>query len=71
MMRRNVVLVSALVLSSCIAPALDATKPYVPTTTSWAVRTPEGAGMNAGKLQEAVDYALAHETTQIPDDPGV
>ena len=27
--------------------------------------------MSAAKLQEAVDYALAHETTQIPNDPGV
>jgi CubicO group peptidase (beta-lactamase class C family) len=70
-MRRNVVLGSALVLGACIAPALDATKPYVPTATSWAVRTPGEAGMSAAKLQEAVDYALAHETTQIPDDPGV
>ena len=27
--------------------------------------------MDPVKLQEAVDYTLAHETTQIPDDPGV
>jgi CubicO group peptidase (beta-lactamase class C family) len=27
--------------------------------------------MDPVKLQQAVDYTLAHETTQIPDDPGV
>jgi len=45
---------------------------YVPEAgDAWQTRSPEELGMNAAKLQEAVRYALAHETTQIPDDPGV
>jgi len=46
--------------------------PYVPGAgDAWEARAPEAMGMNAALLQEAVDYTLAHETTDIPDDPGV
>ena len=45
---------------------------YVPLPgNGWETRTPEEMGMNAAILQRAVDYTMAHETTQIPDDPGV
>ena len=45
---------------------------YVPERGSaWESREPAAVGMDAGRLQLAVDYALAHETTQIPTDPGV
>jgi CubicO group peptidase (beta-lactamase class C family) len=45
--------------------------PYVPLTgNAWEVRAPEAVGMDPTKLREAVDYTLAHETTQIPEDPG-
>lgn len=45
---------------------------YVPGPgDAWQVRAPEELNMDPIKLQEAVDYTLAHETTQIPDDPGV
>ena len=50
------------------------TTQYVPPPSqddAWEIRIPEAMGMDADKIQEAIDYALAHETTQIPEDPGV
>lgn len=45
---------------------------YVPGPgDAWEVRAPEEMGMDPALLQAAVDYTLAHETTQIPSDPGV
>ena len=45
---------------------------YVPPPgDGWETRTPAEMGMDAATLQRAVDYTIAHETTQIPDDPGV
>lgn len=45
--------------------------PYAPGPgDAWETRTPEEVGMDPGLVQEAVEYALAHETTEIPDDPG-
>lgn len=60
-------------LMTCSAEApVSADGVYVPEAgDAWQTRSPEELGMNAAKLQEAVRYALAHETTQIPDDPGV
>jgi CubicO group peptidase (beta-lactamase class C family) len=52
------------------APAAAST-PYVPAPgDAWETRTPGQMGMDPALLQQAVDYTLAHETTQIPDDPG-
>ena len=46
--------------------------PYVPGQgDAWEARAPELVGMNPSLLQEAVNYALLHETTDIPSDPGV
>ena len=48
----------------------DATSGYVPGPgDDWATRNPEDVGMDADLLQEAVDYANAHETS-MPRDPG-
>lgn len=53
-------------------PSPAASGPYVPGPgDAWESRAPEDLGMNSALLQEAVDYTLAHETTDIPDDPGV
>ncbi|MDX1647153.1 MAG: serine hydrolase [Longimicrobiales bacterium] len=44
---------------------------YVPGPgDAWETRDPEELGMDPARLREAVEYTLAHETTQIPDDPG-
>jgi CubicO group peptidase (beta-lactamase class C family) len=52
-------------------PSAD-TGPYVPGPgDAWEVRAPEEMGMDPALLQAAVDYTLAHETTEIPSDPGV
>ncbi|GMV07057.1 MAG: hypothetical protein AMXMBFR53_33320 [Gemmatimonadota bacterium] len=45
--------------------------PYVPGPgDAWERRAPEELGFDPVLLQDAVDYALAHETTEIPEDPG-
>lgn len=63
-------LTAALILTSCGAEP-GAPTPYVPGPgDAWEVRAPEDLGMDGAKLQEAVAYALAHETTEIPEDPG-
>lgn len=44
--------------------------PYAPGPgDAWETRTPEDVGMDPALVDEAVAYALAHETTEIPDDP--
>lgn len=49
----------------------DGDPPYIPPPgEAWEVREPEELGMDPALLQQAMDYASAHETTQIPDDPG-
>jgi CubicO group peptidase (beta-lactamase class C family) len=60
-------------LASCGAESSTAgAPPYVPGSgDAWEARAPEDVGMNSALLQQAVDYALAHETTDIPSDPGV
>ena len=72
-MTGRILSVAAVVLLAACAPeASYAPASYVPGPgDDWEVRTPEELGMNAARLQEAVDYTLAHETTQIPEDPGV
>jgi len=48
----------------------DTENGYVPGPgDDWATRSPEEVGMDATLLQEAVDYANAHETS-MPGDPG-
>jgi CubicO group peptidase (beta-lactamase class C family) len=45
--------------------------PYVPGPgAAWETRAPEDVGMDAVVLAQAVAYAQAHETEQIPADPG-
>ena len=65
----------ALVVAACAAPG-DASREvdaaYVPGPgNDWETRTPEEVGMDPAAVQAAIDYTLAHETTQIPDDPGI
>lgn len=74
MPRRLVTVALAAMAAACASaePAAEDSVAYVPGPgESWEVREPAEVGMDPTLLQEAVDYALAHETTQIPDDPGV
>lgn len=64
------VLAIALFLTGCGSGADDVDL-YYPPPDSWETRTPADLGMSATDLQAAVDYAKAHLTTQIPEDPGV
>ena len=71
----HVRLSSALALAGMIAGCSESGSehsPYVPDAgDDWETRTPAEVGMDAVLLQQAIDYTLAHETTQIPEDPGV
>jgi CubicO group peptidase (beta-lactamase class C family) len=44
---------------------------YYPSPDVWETRTPEELGLDVDALQAAVEYAAAHLTMQIPEDPGV
>ncbi|MEJ2205653.1 MAG: serine hydrolase [Gemmatimonadota bacterium] len=63
----------AATLTAC-APEPDpapGTSAYVPGAgDTWEVRTPAEVGMDPAVLEAAVDYALSHPTTEIPEDPG-
>ena len=55
----------------CGGPESPPDGPYVPGPgDAWERRAPDQVGFDPVKLQAAVDYALAHETTEIPEDPG-
>ncbi len=60
-------------LASCGGGQAESTAaaPYVPQPgTAWETRAPAEVGMDPALLGQAVEYAQAHETTQIPSDPG-
>jgi len=58
----------AILLLACTSCGTDL---YYPTSDSWETRTPEEVGMNSAALDAAIAYAQSHETTEIPEDPGV
>ncbi|MDX1450097.1 MAG: serine hydrolase, partial [Acidimicrobiia bacterium] len=62
---------SSILLATACAPSPDVQEPYAPLPgDEWERRAPEEVGMDPELLQEAVNYTLAHETTEIPSDPG-
>ena len=65
----SVVFVTVVVLGC--AQEHDARDLYYPPPGDWDTRAPEEMGMDAARLQVAVDYAQAHLTTQISEDPGL
>ncbi len=67
-MRASCVVVITVSLWAC---GTDTAQYVPPPGDAWEIRTPEAMGMDAAKIQAAIDYTLAHETTQIPEDPGV
>ncbi len=71
MMNRYLLLLLAFVACQrpVATPTTDATKPYFPPSgNAWATRTPTAAGLDAAKLQAAVDWAKTQETMQMPPD---
>lgn len=69
-MSRHLAPALLLALAGCAAEG-PAPTPYVPGPgDAWERRSPEELGFDPALLQEAVDYTLAHETTEIPEDPG-
>lgn len=71
----SLLIVAAALSLSCTgsgdSEGTDSSGSYFPPAGAWEVRTPTDMGMNAERLQAAVAYAMAHETTEIPEDPGV
>lgn len=57
----TLLLISALTFSFSLAQS------YFPTKGEWQSKSPEEMGINASKLQEAIDFALAHESTANPN----
>ena len=57
--------VRSLLLLGAFAPSLHAQRPatYFPPPGQWQTKSAGALGMDAAKLQEAVDYALAHGST--------
>ena len=68
-MRIPVVFTFAVTLAGCAGESGEPDL-YYPPTGSWETLSPAQAGMDAARLQAAVDYAQAHLTTQIGEDPG-
>ena len=62
-LRLAVVLGLAGVANAQRAPAV----PYVPAAAAWERRTPEQLGMNAAKIQEAIDFAKSRESRTSRD----
>lgn len=59
-MRTTVLLASTLLLAPAYAPAQS---PFYPSPEpNWETRRPEQVGMDAARLQEAVNFARAHES---------
>lgn len=55
------------VVGFCLIAVIAAAEPYFPPRGEWAERAPEAIGFDSAKLQVAVEYALAHESTQNRD----
>lgn len=65
-------LVACVLFAACAGGAVSddgAGAYYPPPGAAWESRAPEAMGMDAAKLKQAVDYAIAHLTAQIPEDP--
>jgi CubicO group peptidase (beta-lactamase class C family) len=60
-MRRLKTLVSLLFVLVAVAPLASAQDAYFPPRGEWETREPEEVGMNAERLQEAVEFCLTQE----------
>ena len=60
-----IALCALLVATLVIAPAAQST--YYPPRGEWAQRSPAALGLDAAKLQAAIDWATSHETTRAMD----
>lgn len=59
-MRKGLVAVAVFLVGVAL-PAAQTT--YYPPAGQWARKTPAEVGMNAAKLNDAVDFMKSHETT--------
>src|SRR5215831_19029904 len=61
--RRTVAVLAACLFSSAAAAAQSAAGKYFPPPGQWTRKSPAAVGMDSAKLQEAVDFAKAHNST--------
>jgi len=54
-------------LAGAFGTAAAAEAPYFPPRGEWAHRRPEDFGLDGGRLQEAIDFAVAHQNTHTRD----
>jgi CubicO group peptidase (beta-lactamase class C family) len=64
---RRTLVVLAIAVSVDLAVAQTKTAPYFPERWTWATRTPEQAGMDKARLDEAIAYAVANENPASKD----
>ena len=64
-LRSRFVLLRSFLLLGVLATSLHAQKPatYFPPPGKWQTKSPAELGMDAAKLQEAVDFAVTHGST--------
>ncbi|MDF2157678.1 serine hydrolase [Algoriphagus sp. CAU 1675] len=58
----NLLWIFTLLISSTVSA-----QTYFPAKNSWEQKTPEELGMDASKLQQAIDFAKTHESDQNPN----
>ena len=56
-------LMIALAFSTVVAMRPPAEAPYYPPAGQWAHKNPADVGMDAAKLNDAIEFMKAHETT--------
>ena len=61
-------LIVAIALCTVVIALPAAQTPYYPPAGQWAHKAPAEAGMDAAKLNDAVDFMKAHETVSPPRD---
>ncbi|HSF15321.1 MAG TPA: serine hydrolase [Vicinamibacteria bacterium] len=59
--------ISITLLTAVFAPAAVFAQAYFPERHNWETRAPEQMGLNGARLEEAIDFAIAHES-QAPRD---
>ncbi|MDB6166031.1 MAG: Beta-lactamase [Lacunisphaera sp.] len=57
----------SVVLPLLLAPVLALAQTYFPPRGEWAHREPADVGMDASKLQQAIDFSVAHENPHTKD----
>jgi CubicO group peptidase (beta-lactamase class C family) len=58
---------SLLLLASFLLPLLAFTQGYFPEKNNWQTKSPQELGINPVKIQEAIQFAVTHESKENPN----